>query len=233
MQHLTEEQYNELPDYAKDAFAKDGDKYIPAKDATLKNTLNELDGKYKTLESQLTQFQQAEAEKIEAAKKAAFEEAMQSNDKDKLNEVWQQKMADLEKRSNGEVESLRGVIKSVGDKMAQSLVDSLSSHATDEGKAAFALLVKSRIQVDPETGSETYLNADGSASSLDKNGFIAELKKDPVFKPIMLGEIPNGNGILGGGASKLPGKDPKTMTSAERLEFKQRDPDGFKKAFNL
>ena len=38
------------------------------------------------------------------------------------------------------------------------------------------------------------------------------------------------NGGLGGGAVT---KKPSEMTSAERIEFKKRDPAGFKKAFNL
>ena len=234
---LTKEVWESLPEEAKGAFVLDGEVYVPGKDATLKNTLNELDAKYKALEGQFSEVNKTKQAEIEQAKQAAFDEALaealKSGDSDKIRETWEQKLADQSSRSELEIEGWKGKLNLIGEKMAGSLIESLAVNATDAGKAAFMLLVKSRVQVDPETGNETYLNADGSASSLNKEQFIVELQKDPVFMPVMKGSLPSANGIASGGSTSVAGKDPKEMNSKERVEFKQRDPEGFKKAFNL
>lgn len=234
---LTKEVWESLPEEAKSAFVLAGEVYVPGKDATLKNTLNELDAKYKALEGQFSEVNKTKQAEIEQAKQAAFDEALaealKSGDSDKIRETWEQKLADQSSRSELEIEGWKGKLNLIGEKMASSLIESLAVNATDAGKAAFMLLVKSRVQVDPETGEEIYLNADGSASSLNKEQFIIELQKDPVFMPVMKGSLPSANGIANGGSTSVAGKDPKEMNSKERIEFKQRDPEGFKKAFNL
>lgn len=234
---LTKEVWESLPEEAKSAFVLDGDKYIPGKDATLKATLSNISAERDQLKGQLSEFQTSEQAKIEAVKKQAFDEALaealKSGDPDKIRETWEQKLADQASRNELEVESWKGKLTLIGEKMSESLVESLSINATEAGSAAFKLLVKSRVQVNPETGEETYLNADGSASSLNKEQFIAELQKDPVFMPVMKGSLPGANGVVDGGSNQQLGKNPKDMNSKERFEFKQRDPEGFKKAFNL
>ncbi len=234
---LTKDLWETLPEEAKGAFALDGDVYIPAKDATLKATLSNISAERDQLKGQLSDFQTSEQAKIEAAKKQAFDEALaealKTGNVEAQQQLFDEQKADMTNRHEQEIETWKGKLQAIGDKMSEALVDSLSIHATDAGKAAFKLLVKSRVQVDPETGKEIYLNTDGSASSLNKEQFIAELKKDAVFMPVMKGDISVGNGILGGGSSQPVSKSPKEMTTQERIEFKQRDPEGFKKAFNL
>lgn len=237
MSELTQEQYEELPDYAKDAFAQEGDKYIPAKDAKLKGTLNEMDGKYKSaekraqeLEGKLSEYEKTQQAAIEKAKADALEEARKTGDVT----AFEQQMEDLKKRHgetlaerDARIESMSTNIKT---EKKNAIVSDLSAEmAVGGGETAFKLLISSRIDIDPETGKKTYLNADGSASSLDDAGFKAEIKKDPAFSRLIKADVTtsgggNLNGSGNGGGAPVTGKA--NGTKAERAQY-------FAKKFNL
>lgn len=211
MSELTKEQYEQLPDFAKDAFAEDGDKYVPVKDAKLKSTLDDLDGKYKTeaqkraeLEQQLAEFKQTEEQKIKEARDKALAEAETKGDAKKVREEYEQRMEDLKKRSDdtltekeSTIKKLTGTLKSrektlLAAKLASDL-------ATDVGRDLFSEVVQNRIDVDLDTGKPVFLNADGSASSLDLEGFKEELKKDARLKPLLKsGAVTSGGGMANG-----------------------------------
>jgi hypothetical protein len=81
-----------------------------------------------------------------------------------------------------------------------SVVSDLASElATDAGSKAFKMLIASRIDVDPETGKITFLNDDGSASSLDFAGFKSEIQKDKTYTALLKATVStNGGGLLNG-----------------------------------
>lgn len=106
MSEYTQEQYDQLPDFMQKDLQKVGDTYKHGEAVVLKDSLNNLDSKYKGVESQLsetkgqlTQFQEQEAAKIEEAKKKALEDARTNGDVKAIEERYQQKMEDLEKRT--------------------------------------------------------------------------------------------------------------------------------------
>ncbi|AXQ65844.1 MAG: putative capsid scaffold protein [Caudoviricetes sp.] len=85
------------------------------------------------------------------------------------------------------------------EKRSSIVADLAASMATDKGSKAFKALIASRIDIDAESGKVTYLNEDGSASSLDLAGFKAELMKDDSLSPLLKADIvTNGGGNLNG-----------------------------------
>lgn len=75
--------------------------------------------------------------------------------------------------------------------------------------------------------------ADGKPSALSLDELKTEIKGDQRYAPIIIGSKASGGGANGpqGSGDSPSGKKPHEMTSEERVEFLQRDPDGFAKAF--
>lgn len=238
MSEITKEVYEQLPEVVQSEYTEVDGVYKHAGVLKLKSSLNEVDSKYKRelseKDSILAQIEANKQAEIEAATQRALEEAQKNNDVESILRIEKEKLADKERlieeekeKFNAEKESLKAAHSSTfSKKLANEL-------ATDSGSLAFELLIKSRFDTD-HLGNKTFLNSDGSASSLDEQAFIEELKKDKVLAPLMkAGIVTDSANLIKGSKSGSAAKNPKDMTTAERLEFKQRDPAGFKKAFNL
>lgn len=213
MSELTQEQFDELPDYAKSAFAQQGDVYIPAKDAKLKQTLDELDGKYKGLSKQLEDFEAQKAAEIEAEKAKAMEEARNSKDVEAIEKRYQEQMADLEKRSyeKGKTEAHNEFKAQQAQLKANGIVDKVAMSIAVDNDAAEVIgdLIRNRIEIDPDTGAEVFKDAKGSALSVSRDEFVSELKKEAKFKRLVKADIAtnggglvNGSGVSGSATSK-------------------------------
>lgn len=213
MSELTQEQFDELPDYAKSAFAQQGDVYIPAKDAKLKATLDELDGKYKGLSKQLEDFEAQKAAEIEAEKAKAMEEARNSKDVEAIEKRYQEQMADLEKRSyeKGKTEAHNEFKAQQAQLKANGIVDKVAMSIAVDNDAAEVIsdLIRNRIEIDPDTGTEVFKDAKGSALSVSRDEFVSELKKEAKFKRLVKADIAtnggglvNGSGVSGSATSK-------------------------------
>lgn len=184
---LTKEEYEGLPEKARGAFTQEGDLFVPAKDAKLKQTLNELDSKYKEASNKLSEYEQSQAQRQAEAERKALEKLKAEGKTDEI-------IADIERR-NGETvkqfqERIERMANQIKTEKRSALVSDLAAElATDKGSRAFKALVQSRIDVDAETGKVTFLNDDGSASSLDLNGFKAELMKDDSLSPLLKADL--------------------------------------------
>jgi flagellar biosynthesis/type III secretory pathway protein FliH len=211
MSDLTKEQYDQLPDFAKDSFVQDGDKYVPAKDAKLKSTLDDLNKKHKDLTDRFTKIEADKQAEIEEARKKALEEARTAGDVKALEEKYQQQMADQDKRTR---ESVRAEVtkefreQQAADRvtaMADTIGASLGVDA-DAGKA-IASLIRGRIKIDPESGEQEFLDVEGKALSVKTRAdFEADLKKDSALKRLIKGDTTtsgggNANGSNGGGGA--------------------------------
>ena len=114
-----------------------------------------------------------------------------------------------------------------------ALVSDLAAElATEKGSRAFKALVQSRIDVDAETGKVTFLNDDGSASSLDLNGFKAELMKDDSLSPLLKADLvtqgggnvkgSNGDGRTSFAQGNMGGtREEREAAIAKRFKLKQ------------
>ena len=215
------EKLDDLPESLQDQFVEsefEGKKGYQHKDTiALKNALtnakaekDELRNKYTDVETRLTEFEKSKADEIEAAKTKALESARSTKDVDAIEQRYQEQIADLEKRSSETVneykERLEKVNSTVKNSSIDAIVNDLASMATDKGRNAFKQLIKSRIDYDSENGKYIFLDESGGATSLDTNGFKAEIAKDSFFDSLLASETAmqgggNANGGNGGGAS--------------------------------
>lgn len=236
---LTQEIFDTLPESVQGDYELSGDSYVTKdslKVGALKESLNGAYAKRDEATSQLSTIEQTKADEIEQAKKEAYEKAVNDNDFASQAKMLEEKRIEAEQASELSKTELNDLRANIADEKHNVLVGELSLLAIEESKPLIEIAIRQRTSIDPLTQQEIYLNSDGSASELDKKGFIESLKNDPVFKTHLKGELPTkgggqSNGSQGFGASA--GKPPKNMTTQERIDFKQRDPIGFKQAFNL
>ena len=238
MADLTQEVFDSLPESVQENYELSGDVYV-TKDSlrvsALKGSLDKAYGERDTLRGEMTAAESLKAEQIATAKEEALQEALAKNDGVEATRLLQEKLEDAERRAGETADKYKARLEGIAKDKESVIISELSLQATPSGKAAFSALIKNFIKVDADTGIETFFNEDGSASSLDKEQFTASLPAWDLFKPLLKAELPtNGggqsNGSQGGSAS-LP--VPSKMTTAQRIEFKKRDPAAFKLAFNL
>ena len=114
-----------------------------------------------------------------------------------------------------------------------ALVEKVLSKMHDK-RAKFAkstIMSMLSTTIDEEGNATTTIN-DGDKVYSTADDFLAFAAKDESWADMMRAPDTKGIGALGGKGG-APTKKPSEMSSEERLEFKQTDPEGFKKAFNL
>ena len=226
MSALSKEQFEQLPDFLQGDYVETDNGYQHGGFVKLKGTLNELDSKYKSTESRLTEFEAAQAAKIEEAERIAYEKAKTDGNVDEIEKRYQQQLEDAQKRAGETETQYKKRLEAMANREKSAIATELSSLAIESLSGAFKQLVSSRIDIDTETGKEIYLNADGSASSLDKAGFINELKNDPLFRPMIKAEThTTGGGEVKGntdgsaGSKVIARSDFEAMNHAQRAKF--------------
>lgn len=205
---LTKEEFESLPEKARAAFVQDGEQFVPAKDAKLKQTLNELDNKYRETSAKLTEYESKQQQQQAEAERKALEKLKAEGKVDEILADAERRLGESQKQYEARIERMTNQIKT--EKRSALVADLAGELATDLGGKAFKALIASRIDVDAETGKVTYLNADGSASALDLAGFKAELLKDDSLSPLLKGNITTfggglANGSVGGRATASTG----------------------------
>lgn len=212
---ISKQDFEVMPDAAKELFELDGDTYRPkaeGKAAALKASLDALDGKFKSTDQQLKEILAKHEDDRTKAEEAALARLKKEGKHEEI-------LADFERRANetkaqfeDRINKLSGRLK---EKDRSLILGDVAKELNvfDDSYKLFSKLVQDRIDVDPETGKVTYLDEAGSATSLDKAGFIAELSKDKSFDRMRQAQAnkggnANGNNGSGGGASK-------TLTRAE------------------
>lgn len=226
MADLNQEQFEALPDFIKADYQQDGEVYRHSaefKAAKLKSSLDGLDSKLKETSGRLSEYEQKQSERQAEAERKALEKLKAEGKTDEI-------IADIERR-NGETvkqyqERIERMANQIKTEKRSAVVSDLAELATDKGRAAFKKLIASRIDVDAETGKVTYLNDDGSASSLDLVGFKAELLKDDSLSPLLKGDVVttgggNAQGSTGGSASVKTMKRSQfdSLRPNEKMEF--------------
>lgn len=206
MADLTQEQFEQLPDFIKGDYEQDGEVYKHAGFLKVKRTANELDAKLKETNGKLSDYEQKQAERQADAERKALEKLKAEGKVDEILADAERRIGETTKQFNERIERMANQIKT---ERRSALVSDLAAElATDKGGRAFKSLVQSRIDVDPETGKVTFLNDDGSASSLDLAGFKAELLKDESLSPLLKGDVfttggGNAKGSNGGGSASF------------------------------
>ena len=231
MNELTKEQYDDLPDYAKSAFAESEGKFIPVKDAKLKQTLDDLDRKNKELNGKLSELAAGQQAAIEQAREQALAEALKKGNGEEAERLREEKRQDELRRAREEAraEAQKEFKVQIARKQAQSeLIEIISELGpkSDVAKRNLAALLERRQSVD-EDGNITYLNDDGSASSLDKKGFLADVDKSGLYDDLRAPKSANvGGGNVNGssGGSAPTGRKFNEMNGAELSKLRQQNP---------
>ena len=224
------ENIEDLPESMRGDFVeseRDGKKGYQHKDTiALANAMKHAKAERDQLKEKLSAFEASQQAAIDKAKADALEEARTKGDVKAIEERYQQQMADLERRVREEERAV--VLKEIGEKTSKekaiSIADQIGAALGVDEFAGQNIsdLIRSRVTVDAATGKEVYYDAKGSALSVDKKGFMAELKKDPRFKLLIKSEpSTTGGGKTqgsgGGGASSQ--KKYSEMTLAERVAY--------------
>lgn len=212
---LTQEQFESLPDFVKSDYAEGEGGFVPVAELKVSKLKSSLDG----MDAKLKDFERKESEKMAEAEKAAFERLKKDGKVDEIVADAERRIGETAKQYQERLTKLENQIKT--EKRSALVSDLASELATDVGLTAFKRLVSSRIDVDAETGKITYLNDDGSASSLDLAGFKAELSKDPVFAPVLKANVATRGGGLANGSQ---GSGSANAPKATRAQFAAMNP---------
>lgn len=240
---LTKEEFEALPEKAQAGFALDEEsgEYIPVKDAKLKQTLNELDGKFKTLEQEhrkqgetLAEFEKRKKEELKAAREKALEEAENASDVKKIKEYYAEREADIRKqeREQARQEVEREFAEKSANQKASALADKIGLQLGVDKDAAEAIadLIRNRIKFDPDTQEEQFFDSQGGALSVDEAGFIKVISKEGRFSRLIKADIvTNGGGkAKGSNGSSAPVKNPfskEHFNLSEQGRLWREDPD--------
>lgn len=204
---------------------------------SLANALNTTKADKDRIKEKFDKYEADELSRIEEmTKKAeaeALEKAKSSGEWSQMEEILNQKISDADKRALEAEQKVAKRLADIAKKQEQVIASSIAAkYSIDGASAALERLISPYVSIDPESGEKTYLDDEGNATSLDDKGFVAELYTKAMFKPLLAGITPTtgGGNAKGSKGSKATLKPLKEMTEAERLEFKQRDPDGFRLA---
>lgn len=180
--------------------------------------------KYQTniesLNSELTSFKESEAQKIEQARADALEQAKNKGEVADIEKLYEERIADAEKRAaelaRAEVtkEYEQKSLKQAADMELTEIVAGLKPK--DDFSAR---LIRDHLQARRtiEDGKIIYFNEDGGASSLDKNGLLAELRDSGKFNALSSYEpiVKGGGNLKGGDGSGAPSSQPKLSTKTQ------------------
>lgn len=201
---LTQEQFETLPDFVKSDYVQHEGAYVQQAELKVKGLKSSLDN----LDSKLKEIEAGKAAEIEAARVKGLEEAKTKGDVAEVEKRYQEQMADAVKRAREDERNsvTKELSQKQADTKASGIADTIGANLAVDKDAAevIAELIKQRVKVDPETGKEYFLDASGSALSVNRSGFEAMLTKEGKFKHLVKAAIAT-NGAGGANGSNSGG----------------------------
>lgn len=189
------------------------------------------DGLRKKVDELLAEKKAEQQKRKEAEEQAALEHARKKGDIDALEKSWGEKFTARETELLNEKQSLEAQVYklTVGSK-ATELAAKLAVPGSD---SVLLPHISNRLQVETVDGEIKIrvLDLQGKPSALSIEDLEKEFRANEAFKPLIRASGASGSGASGGqggGATKKPSE----MTTAERLDWQQRDPAGFKAALD-
>lgn len=199
MAELTQEVFDSLPDAVKEDYEQQGEVFVSRdslKLSALKGNLDKAYGERDEYKGKVLSIEQTKAQEIAEAKEQALAEALEKNNTEKATRLFQEKIADAERRAGETENKFKERLEGIAKQQKSAIVKTIAALGTKSTSAALARIVDGMVKIDPETGAETYLNNDGSASSLNQEQFIASLKDNDLFKPLLAAAQPTTTGDL-------------------------------------
>lgn len=151
-------------------------------------------------------------------------------DKEGLEKLNQSISTQEQEKQQQLKERLEARIKSSSE---SALMEKVLAKFHDKGAKFVKSTLSSMLSttIDEEGNATTTIN-DGSNVYQTADEFLSFADSDNEWSGMMRAPDTKGVGALGGDGRGLS-KKPSEMSSAERIEFKQKDPEGFRQAFNL
>lgn len=229
-----QEQYDSLPDWMQKDLVKDGDVYKHAGLVTVKKTADALNADKQALAEQLAQYKASEAAKIAEAEQRAYEKAKKDGNVDELEKRLKQQVDDAQRRADETAAQFKDRMAKLAMKEQKALAAQIAAkYAVDEqSQDLLTELLTRQIQVDVETDQVVFLDANGSALSVDRAGFEAELLKTARYQRLLKADVTTtgagkANGNNGGSASKKP----EEYNEQERVQLFKTNPTLFYQLF--
>lgn len=229
-----QEQYDSLPDWMQKDLVKDGDVYKHAGLVTVKKTADALNADKQALAEQLAQYKASEAAKIAEAEQRAYEKAKKDGNVDELEKRLKQQVDDAQRRADETAAQFKDRMAKLAMKEQKALAAQIAAkYAVDEqSQDLLTELLTRQIQVDVETDQVVFLDANGSALSVDRAGFEVEFVKTPRYQRLLKADVTTtgggkANGNNGGSASKKP----EEYSEQERVQLFKTNPTLFYQLF--
>lgn len=230
----TQEQYDALPEWMQKDLVKDGDVYKHAGLLKVKQTADSLNGEKQALANQLAEFQANEAARIAEAERKAYEKAKKEGNVDELEKQFRQQIEDAKRRADETAAQFKERMTKLAMKEQKALaVQIAAKYAVDEhSQDLLADLLVRQIQVDVESDQVVFLDANGSALSVDRAGFEAELLKTPRYQRLLKADVTTvGGGKATGNNGGSASKKPEEYTEQERVQLFKTNPTLFYQLF--
>ena len=230
-----QEQYDSLPDWMQKDLVKDGDVYKHAGFLKVKKTADQNDEEKRKLADELAQYKAEEANRKAEAEREGYEKAKKDGNIGELEKRLKQQVDDAQRRADETAVQFKDRMAKLAMKEQKALAAQIAAkYAVDEQSQDLLTELSTRqIQVDVETDQIIFLDASGSALSVDRAGFEAELLKTPRYQRLLKADVTTigggkANGNNGGSASKKP----EEYTEQERTQLFKTNPSLFNQLFS-
>lgn len=230
----TQEQYDALPDWMQKDLVKDGDVYKHAGFLKVKKTADANDEEKRKLAEKLAAYESAEAERIAEAERKAYERALKDGNVDELQRRFEQQILDAQKRADESASQFKERMAKLAQKEQRALaVQIAAKYAIDEDSQDLLIdALMRQIQVDVESDTTVFLDATGSALSVDRAGFEAEFVKTPRYQRLLKADVTTtGGGKTNGNNRDSASKKPEEYNEQERVALFKQNPTLFYQLF--
>ncbi len=237
MSDLTQEQYEQLPEFIRDDYKEVDGVYKHAGLVKVKQTANELDTQLKAskksneeLSEQMNAFEQKKQDEIEAATALALKNAKTDKDVEEIERIHNQKMDDLKIRVQQETrdtiaqETAQAIAKEKAQKTASRIAEAIA--VDDDALELLTSAFDKRIKFNDE-GAVTFMNEDGTASSLDEAGFLAEVQAAPRYKRLRKAKVTTTDSGKANGSGNGGGRTANDANEAAEAAKKKGDLAGY------
>jgi hypothetical protein len=230
----TQEQYDSLPEWMQKELVKDGDVYKHAGFLKVKKTSDSKDEETRRIADELAQYKAAEATRKAEAEREGYERAIKEGNIDELQKRYQQQLEDEKRRSGESEKQFKERMAKLAQKEQRALaVQIAAKYAIDEDSQDLLVdALMRQIQVDVENDTTVFLDATGSALSVDRTGFEAEFLKTPRYQRLLKADVTTtGGGKTNGNNRDSASKKPEVYTEQERVALYKQNPTLFNQLF--
>jgi hypothetical protein len=230
----TQEQFDSLPEWMQKDLVKDGDVYKHAGFLKVKKTADSNDEEKRKIAEELAQYKAAEATRKAEAEREGYERAKKDGNVEELEKRFMQQIDDAKRRADESEKQFKERMAKLAQKEQRALaVQIAAKYAIDEDSQDLLVdALMRQIQVDVESDTTVFLDATGSALSVDRTGFEAEFLKTPRYQRLLKADVTTtGGGKTNGNNRDSASKKPEEYTEQERVALYKQNPTLFNQLF--